>query len=174
METLLEPADIAISVPMDGFHLYCSELDKMEDPREAHARRGAPWTFNPSRLLLYLTNLRRQGFVYMPSFDHGVGDPVEDDIFVSPLHKIVIVEGNYLLLEDDIWKEIASIFDERWYLDVDMDIAMERVKKRHVLTGKTHEYARWRVEYNDRRNAELIEKTKKSADLVIRSVEDSS
>ena len=34
----------------------------------------------------------------MPSFDHGVGDPVEGDIAVSPSHQFVIVEGNYLLL----------------------------------------------------------------------------
>ena len=34
----------------------------------------------------------------MPSFDHGLGDPVEGDIAVSPSHQFVIVEGNYLLL----------------------------------------------------------------------------
>ena len=29
-------------------------------------------------------------------------------------HKVVIVEGNYLLLEDGVWKEISSLFDEKW------------------------------------------------------------
>ncbi|XLU60651.1 hypothetical protein S245_019860, partial [Arachis hypogaea] len=53
------------------------------NPEEAHARRGAPWTFNPSRLLACFKNLKIHGFVYVPSFDHGVGDPVEDDIFVN-------------------------------------------------------------------------------------------
>ncbi|KHN02536.1 Putative uridine kinase [Glycine soja] len=136
--------DVAIVVPMDGFHLYRSELDEMENPEEAHARRGAPWTFNPLRLLQCLKNLRMhvrknskhlctdmmeflsalfccilvkqilQGSVYVPSFDHGVGDPVEDDIFVNLQHKVVIVEGNYLLLEDGVWKEISSLFDEKW------------------------------------------------------------
>ncbi|GLJ49289.1 hypothetical protein SUGI_1041730 [Cryptomeria japonica] len=168
----IEPVDIAVAVPMDGFHLYRSQLDMMEDPKEAHARRGAPWTFDPDRLLSHLATLRRQGYVYMPSFDHGLGDPVEDDIFVSPLHKIVLLEGNYLLLEDGYWREVASIFDERWFLDIDIDLAMRRVEKRHLSSSrKSPEEAKWRVEYNDRKNAELIVKSRKNADLVIYSVE---
>ncbi|XP_072054120.1 putative uridine kinase C227.14 [Arachis hypogaea] len=59
-----------------------SSMDS-QNPEEAHARRGAPWTFNPSRLLACFKNLKIHGFVYVPSFDHGVGDPVEDDIFVN-------------------------------------------------------------------------------------------
>ncbi|KAG8047936.1 hypothetical protein GUJ93_ZPchr0012g19436 [Zizania palustris] len=55
-----------------------------------------------------------EGSVYAPSFDHGVGDPVENDIFVKPQHKIVIVEGNYLFLEEDGWREIRALFDEKW------------------------------------------------------------
>lgn len=29
-------------------------------------------------------------------------------------HKIVIVEGNYLFLEEDVWREIRDMFDEKW------------------------------------------------------------
>ncbi|XP_011621604.1 putative uridine kinase C227.14 isoform X1 [Amborella trichopoda] len=172
MDLLVEPTDVAIVVPMDGFHLYRSQLDAMEDPMEAHARRGAPWTFNPSRLLKCLNTLRREGSVYVPSFEHGVGDPIEDAVFVSPMHKIVIVEGNYLFLQDGVWKEISSLFDEKWFVDVDIDVAMRRVLKRHILkAGKAPDVAKWRVEYNDRPNAELIAKTKTYADIIIRSVE---
>ncbi|MQL84969.1 hypothetical protein Taro_017473 [Colocasia esculenta] len=163
--------DMAIVVPMDGFHLYRFQLDAMEDPEAAHARRGAPWTFNPALLLKCLQTLRTQGSIYAPSFDHGVGDPVEEDIFVSQQHKVVIVEGNYLFLEEESWKEISSIFDEKWFIDVDVNIAMQRVVKRHISTGKTPDIAKWRVDYNDRPNAELIMKSKKNADLVIKSVD---
>uniref|UniRef100_A0A1D1YIV2 Putative uridine kinase C227.14 n=1 Tax=Anthurium amnicola TaxID=1678845 RepID=A0A1D1YIV2_9ARAE len=164
-------ADIATVIPMDGFHLYRSQLDAMEDPEEAHARRGAPWTFDPVLLLNSLQTLRTQGSVYVPSFDHGVGDPVEEDIFASQDHKVVIVEGNYLFLEEGAWKEVSSIFDEKWFVDVDINTAMQRVIKRHISTGKTQDVAKWRVEYNDRPNAELIIKSKKNADLVIKSVD---
>ncbi|KAJ9543323.1 hypothetical protein OSB04_023030 [Centaurea solstitialis] len=180
------PPEIAVVLPMDGFHLYRHQLDSMEDPKEAHARRGAPWTFNPDLLLKCLKTLRDQGSVYAPSFDHGVGDPIEDDIFVNIQHKVVIVEGNYLLLEDGPWKEIASMLDEKWFVDVDIDIAMERVLKRHISTGNCFSFMihvfpfiwpsnlrllkQKQIKYNDRPNAELILKSKKHADLIIKSV----
>lgn len=163
--------DVATVLPMDGFHLYRSQLDVMEDPEEAHARRGAPWTFDPMLLFNCLKNLKNQGSVYAPSFDHGVGDPIEDDIFVSTQHKVVIVEGNYLLLEEGIWKDISSIFDEKWFIDVDLDKSMQRVLKRHISTGKPPDVANWRIDYNDRPNAELTMKSKKNADLVIKSID---
>ncbi|XP_078429858.1 P-loop containing nucleoside triphosphate hydrolases superfamily protein [Wolffia australiana] len=167
----MEIDDIAAIIPMDGFHLYRSQLDAMEDPKEAHARRGAPWTFDPALLLKCLQNLRKQGSVYAPSFDHGVGDPVEEDIFVGHHHKVVIIEGNYLFLEDGAWREISSMFDEKWFIDIDLDLSMSRVVKRHMSTGKSPEVARRRVDYNDRPNAELIMESKKNADLVIKSVD---
>ncbi|URE17691.1 Phosphoribulokinase / Uridine kinase family [Musa troglodytarum] len=140
----VSPLEFAIVLPMDGFHLYRSQLDAMENPEEAHARRGAPWTFNPELLLKCLRSLRNEGSTYAPSFDHGVGDPVEDDVFVSSEHKVVIVEGNYLFLEEGIWQDICSIFDEKWFLDIDINIAMERVLKRHISTGKKPDVAKWR------------------------------
>ncbi|CAN6352280.1 unnamed protein product [Urochloa humidicola] len=169
--TLLPTEEIAAMLPMDGFHLYRAQLDAMEDPKEAHARRGAPWTFNPSLFLKCLQTLRDEGSVYAPSFDHGVGDPVEKDIFVKPEHRIVVVEGNYLLLEEDVWREIRELFDEKWFIDIDVDVSMQRVLKRHIATGKEPDVAAWRISYNDRPNAELIMESRKNADLVIRSVD---
>ncbi|CAH8388350.1 unnamed protein product [Eruca vesicaria subsp. sativa] len=190
----VKPPDVATVLPMDGFHLYRSQLDAMEDPKEAHARRGAPWTFNPALLLNCLKKLRDEGSVYVPSFDHGVGDPVEDDIFVSLQHKVVIVEGNYLLLEEGTWKDISNMFDEKWFIDVNLDTAMQRVEARHISTGmhtvfflilqrlsvticfvlfvigKPLDVAKWRIDYNDRPNAELIVKSKTNADVLIRSI----
>ncbi|KAG4393758.1 hypothetical protein GLYMA_03G158766v4 [Glycine max] len=92
--------------------------------------------------------------------------------------KVVIVEGNYLLLEDGQWKEISSLFDEKWqalilprYIDIDIDEAMQRVLKRHISTGKPPDIAKQRMENNDSLNAELIMKSKKNADIIIESVD---
>ncbi|XP_073064823.1 putative uridine kinase C227.14 isoform X1 [Primulina eburnea] len=167
----VESPQVAIVLPMDGFHLYRHQLDAMKDPEEAHARRGSPWTFDPERLLRCLTKLKNEGSVYAPSFDHGVGDPVEDDIFVNLQHKIVIVEGNYLLLDEGVWRDISCIFDEKWFIDVDIEKAMKRVLKRHISTGKPPDVAKWRIDYNDRPNAELIMELKQNADLIIKSVD---
>ncbi|RHN41366.1 putative P-loop containing nucleoside triphosphate hydrolase [Medicago truncatula] len=82
-----------------------------------------------------------------------------------------IVEGNYLLLEDGVWKEILSLFDEKWFIDIDIDKAMQRVLKRHISIGKPPDIAKQRIENNDRINGELIMKSKKNADIIINSVD---
>lgn len=50
----------------------------------------------------------------------------------SPSPKIIVVEGNYLLLDKEPWKEVREILDGSFYLDVDLDVAMSRVARRHV------------------------------------------
>ena len=62
-------------IPMDGYHYYQSELDTMEDPEEAHARRGAPFTFNSAKFVGALIKARKEGQGSFPSFDHGTGEP---------------------------------------------------------------------------------------------------
>ncbi|GMP44954.1 hypothetical protein CsSME_00013664 [Camellia sinensis var. sinensis] len=57
------------------------------------------------------------------------------------------------------------------FIEVDIETAMQRVLKRHILTGKPPDVAKWRIKYNDRPNAELIDKSKKNADLLIKSID---
>eukprot|EP00961_Rhodomonas_salina_P041794 561925-Rhodomonas_salina.1 len=59
MSSLLNENSIPTSVlPMDGFHFYREELDKMSNPVEAHDKRGAHWTFNAERLVQTLVQIR--------------------------------------------------------------------------------------------------------------------
>lgn len=165
--------DTAVVVPMDGVHLYKRELQRMPDPEDAFRRRGAPYTFSPELLLTKLQDMQSKGHGKFASFDHGVGDPVENAIEVRPEHRVVLVEGNYLLMWDHPeWRLFRDLAYECWYVDVDMDQAMDRVRARHIRTGKTPEEARIRVETNDRLNAELIVRTKKFATRVIPSISD--
>ncbi|EFC38896.1 predicted protein [Naegleria gruberi] len=101
-------------VPMDGFHYYRRELDMMEDPKHAHSRRGAPFTFNDLAFKNLLENIKHSPNqkVSAPSFDHGVGDPIEDDIHVEANQSIIIVEGNYLAT----WPNVTPLFDILIYI----------------------------------------------------------
>lgn len=53
LENLLRDAHgiNCLVVSMDGYHYYRSELDEMDDPKEAHARRGAAFTFDSERFV---------------------------------------------------------------------------------------------------------------------------
>mmetsp|Transcript_11395 Transcript_11395/g.42543 ORF Transcript_11395/g.42543 Transcript_11395/m.42543 type:complete len:261 (+) Transcript_11395:180-962(+) len=165
-------------LPMDGFHFYRSELDSMPDPEAAHARRGAPFTFNAEKLVAALEQLKiglsesRAGLSW-PSFDHEAGDPVEDGIVVPPATRVVLVEGNYLLLgQPEPWNRVRSVFDEMWYIDVETAVAVQRVARRHMKAwGWDYERAFARAADSDRANMELIvSQGRDEADLYIQSV----
>jgi pantothenate kinase len=146
-------------IPLDGYHYYRSELDRMKNPEEAHARRGAPFTFNTKKFADDLIKARKAGKGVFPSFDHGAGDPVEADIQLLKGPRIVLVEGNYLLLDAEPWIHLRErVFDETWFLDVSIAECNRRVYERHIKTGKTKEQAQKRVVTNDSINAELIVK----------------
>lgn len=144
-------------IPMDGYHYYRHELDQMEAPQLAHARRGAPFTFNAQRFVNEIINAHTVGSGVFPGFDHGVGDPVEKAIRLSEGPQVVLVEGNYLLSLEDPWVQLREVvFDDTWYLDVPEEECCRRVYERHLSTGLSVEEARRRVENNDRVNARYI------------------
>ena len=86
-EALRDQVDI---IPMDGYHYSCSELNEMENPEQAHERRGAPFTFNSRKLVDDLIEARRTGSGHVPDFDHKERDPVEGRISLKPGKRIVI------------------------------------------------------------------------------------
>jgi pantothenate kinase len=161
--------ELAIVIPMDGYHYYRRELDQMPNPEEAHRRRGAPFTFNAQRFVKELSEAQQRGEGSFPSFDHGTGDPIEGDIeIIKGRHRVVIVEGNYLLLDEEPWCAIRTLLSETWFLDINVDLCMQRVRERFLATGRDEQTADFRVTYNDRPNAELVARdSPKNADRVI-------
>ena len=156
-------------IPMDGYHYYRSELDDMENPQEAHSRRGAPFTFNAPKFVDALINARKDGEGSFPTFDHQAGDPVEDSVKLYKDRQIVLVEGNYLLLADEPWCQLRDkVFDETWFLEVPISECNRRVRDRLIKTGLTEEQAQFRVEINDSINAQLVTKASiRNADRII-------
>lgn len=163
--------DSAVVIPMDGYHLFQHQLNCLPDPAEAHARRGAPFTFDAERFVKDLKLAKTSGNGSFPSFDHGVGDPVADKIVLElHKHRIVIVEGNYLLLDQSPWNNLKhAVFDETWFLDVPIQECKRRVLNRHIATGKPEDIAQQRIELNDGPNAELVNSVSpRNADRIIR------
>ena len=158
-----------VALSMDGFHLTKAQLSAMPDPAAAFRRRGSPWTFDPAGLAHKLGQIRAQGTdapaVSWPGFEHDVGDPVADAVQVSSGTRLILVEGLYLLHLEHGWN-VAACFDERWFLDVPMDVAMERLVQRNMRAfGQTREQTLARMAENDRLNAELVLPSRARADL---------
>ena len=81
--------------------------------------------------------------------------------------RIIIVEGNYLLLDRDPWASLPHHFDRTGYLDARDDVRVRRLVRRHVRSGRTVEEAREFVRTSDERNARLIAAGRDRADLII-------
>ena len=92
----LDPSqpDIAIAVPLDGFHLTRKQLSEMPNAEEAIFRRGAAFTFDADGYYRLVEKLRKPleattSTIRAPSFDHAKKDPVEDDIGIPSTARIV-------------------------------------------------------------------------------------
>lgn len=157
----------ACVVPMDGYHLANAELQRLGLAQ----RKGAPETFDSAGYAALLRRLRRQPdgeVVYAPEFRREIEEPVAGAIAVDPRARLVITEGNYLLLGQGHWNDVAPLLDEIWYLEVDDDLRRERLLQRHMRFGRSPEAALAWIETTDEPNARLIDATRQRAHAVWR------
>lgn len=137
--------------------------------QEAYARRGAHWTFDADAFVKCVHTIRETGAAHVPSFDHGIGDPVSGDIQVTPDHGVVIVEGNYLYLDEEPWLQLRDILDDKWFVDCPIDLAMQRVFERQKALGLDASVSKARISGNDEPNGRLVNGTKAVADVLVPS-----
>ncbi|MBU1294501.1 MAG: hypothetical protein KJ868_02120 [Gammaproteobacteria bacterium] len=161
-----------VCLSMDGFHLSKAQLQALPNSEEAFARRGAPWTFDSTSFVKRVKKIKQgyqQDDTLWPSFDHALGDPIEDDLSIKKETRVILVEGLYLLHQQDGWQESKDLFDEHWFLDIPVEIAIERLAKRHMKAwGFSHEQAMDRINQSDGLNAELVATYKNQADWLLR------
>lgn len=157
--------EIAIVVPMDGFHRSNQELKAWG----IWELKGIPDSFNAGGFVELLTGLREQTdrTIGCPAFDREVEEPAENAILVKPQHKILIVEGNYLLLQSQPWNLVKPLLDEVWFIDSNIDELEPRLLERHMKGGRNEADARVKMESTDLPNARLIETTRQLADRIV-------
>jgi pantothenate kinase len=152
-ELVARLGDGAALLPMDGFHLPQWRLVELG----RRDRMGAPDTFDVPGFLQVLQRVRaNDGTVLAPGFDRTVEEPVPDAIRIGPEHTVVVVEGNYLLLDSGGWESAAALLDLTFFVEVPQQVRLRRLIDRHIAFGKTPEAAEAWVLGPDERNAELI------------------
>jgi pantothenate kinase len=161
----VEGADWVAHIPMDGFHLADPQLDRIA----ARGRKGAPDTFDAAGYAHLLERVKREvdDPVYVPGFDRTLEQPLAAALVVLPSARLVVTEGNYLLLEHPHWARARRAMDAVWFVASDESERIERLVARHVQFGKAPEAARAWVATTDQRNSELVAGTVGTADRVI-------
>ena len=153
-----------VVVPMDGFHLADAALDALG----RRAAKGAVDTFDGAGYAALLARIAAGAeTVWAPAFDRELEQPIAGSIAVPAATRVVITEGNYLLLPDEPWARIRPLLDAAWYLDIDAAIRYSRLVERHVRFGKSRPAAEAWVRDVDQPNAAAIAPTAAVADLVL-------
>ncbi len=158
-------ATAAVHVPMDGFHLANSTLDRLG----LRHRKGAIETFDGWGFVGLLERIRRETghTVYAPGFDRRLDEPVAGEIAIEASARFVVIEGNYLLAAAEPWHRVRRLLDEAWFCATDESMRVRRLVARHTEFGRTPDAARaWALEV-DGANAFGIEAARERADLVV-------
>ncbi|AZV18586.1 MULTISPECIES: nucleoside triphosphate hydrolase [unclassified Mesorhizobium] len=160
----LLPEGASEVVPMDGFHYDDAVLER----RGLRARKGAPETFDFAGFEALLKRIRAgEPDIAIPVFDRSMELSRAAASIVATQTKFILVEGNYLLLDEEPWSRLAPLFDFSIFVDVPRNELERRLMERWHGHGRSDEDARAWIASNDLPNIERVLARRRAADLVI-------
>ncbi|MCK9552857.1 nucleoside triphosphate hydrolase [Aquamicrobium sp.] len=160
----LLPEGTAEVVPMDGFHFDDGVLER----RGLRERKGSPETFDFSGFEALLRRIRAgDAEIAIPLFDRSMELSRAAAAILEPQTRFVLVEGNYLLLDEEPWSRLADLFDFSVFLDVPDTVLEKRLLGRWHTHGFADEEARAKVASNDLPNARRVSGRRRAADMVV-------
>ena len=157
----------AALVAMDGFHLDNAILDA----RGRRFAKGSPDTFDVAGFEAILQRLKAGGEVIVPVFDRYSDVSRGSARVVPPEARIIVAEGNYLLLREAPWDRLHKLWDLTVFLDVPVAELERRLIDRWLHHGLSDAEARRRAFDNDIPNARRVIDGSVAAEAVIRSVD---
>ena len=159
------------AIGMDGFHRrqeYLQSHFAKRDGRQVSMVdiKGAPVTFDLQRLTEGVKRLSAGEICGWPVYDRMLHNPVENALKADG--NIILLEGNYLLLDEDGWRDLSAWADYTISIAADEALLRARLIDRRIKTGVEREAAVRFVDFSDMPNVRLcLEKTMK-ADLSLR------
>ncbi|MFB2531121.1 nucleoside/nucleotide kinase family protein [Paracoccus sp. p4-l81] len=164
-EVLAARLDHAEVVGQDGFHYD----DAILTARGLRPRKGAPETFDTAGLAAMLARLKRaEGDVAIPVFDRDLELSRGSARIIPAATRILIVEGNYLLLTRPGWSDLHPLFDLTVALDIDRATLHDRLTRRWQRAALPDAEIRRRVDANDLPNGDVVRAESRAADVILR------
>ena len=153
----------SVVVPMDGFHLDNGILDA----RGLRPRKGAPETFDAPGFLRLIEALKTGDEVFAPEFDRPRDLSIAGAVAVPSSAKVVIVEGNYLMFDEDPWRKLAPLWDLSVRVDVPLPELRARLIQRWLSLNYSSAVATRRGEGNDIPNAQRVMEKALACDVTL-------
>ncbi len=162
------PTQKVQAVGMDGFHRrqeYSTSHTTIVDGKEIPMVdiKGAPITFDLEALKNKIIELKENDVCKWPEYNRMLHNPVEDAIAVDA--DIVLLEGNYLLLDQDGWRDISEYADYTISMTAEPQMLRKRLIDRKTASGNTREKAEKFVDFSDMANVRICLEHSKKADL---------
>lgn len=158
------PSLKASVLPMDGFHLGNDVLDELG----LRHRKGAVETFDETAFCTALSDLSQsQDERLLPGFDRSQDRVVPGKIQVEASTRIIVTEGNYLLLNRSPWREARDLYAATVFVTAPLDVLKMRLIERWLDQGLSAQEAQSKVMNNDLPNAAMVLIQSQHADLVI-------
>lgn len=169
-EQLCEIQDIGL----DGFYYPQRYLDShtmLKDGIRIPLRdvKGCPETFDIKKLTEALRIIRDQDITW-PVYDRNLHDVFEDQIQISK--DILLLEGNWLLLQEEGWKELKQFCDYSIFIQAEEDMLKQRLIERKIQGGLSRSEAIAFYERSDGRNVSRVLQHSMQADLTLRLSQD--
>ncbi|WP_128980785.1 nucleoside/nucleotide kinase family protein [Streptomyces roseicoloratus] len=156
---------VATAVSMDGFHLAQHVIDTMG----LSGDKGVIETFDGHGFVAMLRRLREETghSVWWPDFSREIEDPVAQSLEVAPRHQLVIVDGNFLLNDEQPWNQVRDLLTETWFLDAAPAERRRRLIDRYVRYGFSPRSAKLKTDGVDERTSARIRRAGSSADRIL-------
>lgn len=156
---------VAAYVPMDGFHMRHAKLVALGTDKD----KGTPHTFEGEAFAQFLATLKAATTdVKGPGYSRAIEDVVDDQFTVPAGARLLVTEGNYLLVANSPWWQVRPLLDYAVFIDVPREKVRARLLKRHAEYGLfTEERNREHVERVDLANYDLVGRSKGRADVVL-------
>lgn len=152
-----------VVLPMDGFHLDNGILDE----RGLKPRKGAPETFDAPGFLRLVAALKTGDEVFAPLFDRPRDLAIAGAVAVPAAAQVVIVEGNYLMFDEDPWRALAPLWDLSVRVDVPLPELRARLIQRWLSLNYSSPVATRRAEGNDIPNARRVTEKALPCDITL-------
>ncbi len=158
---------LADILPMDGYHFD----DLVLNARGHRPRKGAPHTFDLDGYRAMLERLRVDGGrdVAVPVFDRTIEIARAGGRIIGADARIILTEGNYLLLDEPGWRDLAPLFDLTVKIEASEAVLVERLTRRWLDFDYGPEALATKMEGNDLPNMRLVLLNSRPADIVVRS-----
>ena len=146
-------------VPMDGFHLDNKTLER----ENLLDRKGAPETFDLRGFTELIKKLRYKRNSSVPLFDRKLDEVIKNGRKISSEQEYIVIEGNYLLLNKELWRDLYDYWDYQVFLSVESSVLKSRLIERWLSENHTYSEAEARVLKNDLVNADIVNSNRLNA-----------